>query len=221
MDTTSIVIDPPVKGEWAVFNPPGHPKQAFDLLAVNKDKSPYRQGGLIRHMFSFISVENTFTWTAPVYSPVAGGVVEVVNTENDRLSISMIHDLLRLLIRKPDVKKGFGAFGGNYVLINCVQFYVLLCHLKEGSVCVKPGDSVSPGQQVAEVGNSGSSIQPHLHIQVMKNSNIFPLFQNLLPFKISRAKEKNGKNIGDIQEFSLANTSHYIFDWNTSHDPGK
>jgi len=181
MNPENIIIESPVKGDWAIFNPPGHPKLAFDFLAVDENKSPYKRGGLIRHLVSFISVEDTYTWSAPVYSPVKGEVIEVGNAAADRMSICMSFDLFRLMLIKPNVKEGFSAFGGNYVVIKGGEFFVLLCHMKEGSVKVKVGEQVKVGQELGEVGNSGASIQPHLHIQVMENKNIFPLFGNLIP----------------------------------------
>ena len=211
MNTENIIIESPVKGEWAIFNPPGHPKLAFDFLAVDEKKSPYKRGGLLRHMISFIPVENTYTWSAPVYSPVRGEVIEVGNTEKDWMSICMGFDLFRLLINKPDVEEGFSAFGGNYVVIKCGDFYILLCHMKDASVNVKVGDEVAIGQKLGEVGNSGSSIQPHLHVQVMKNKNIFPLFDNLVPFKVASGPRVIGKEVSEISEFSLVNGEQYVF----------
>jgi murein DD-endopeptidase MepM/ murein hydrolase activator NlpD len=40
-------------------------------------------------------------------------------------------------------------------------------HLRRGSTCVSAGDRVSVGQQVAEVGNTGNTSEPHLHFQLM------------------------------------------------------
>ena len=51
---------------------------------------------------------------------------------------------------------------------------------------------MSVGQQLAEVGNSGSSLQPHLHFQVMSDEDPFPLFGNLLPFKLRQIRRKVG-----------------------------
>src|SRR5688572_15904856 len=38
-------------------------------------------------------------------------------------------------------------------------------HLRNGSISVKPGETVTAGQQIAMVGSSGSSTIPHLHIE--------------------------------------------------------
>ncbi len=62
METSGIIIAPPIQGEWAIYNPPGHPELAYDFIAVDSNKSPYLAGGIVRYLISFISVENTFTW---------------------------------------------------------------------------------------------------------------------------------------------------------------
>jgi murein DD-endopeptidase MepM/ murein hydrolase activator NlpD len=54
---------------------------------------------------------------------------------------------------------------GNHIVIECDTVKVMLAHLKEGSLKVSQGDKVKEGQPVAEVGNSGYTDEPHLHIQ--------------------------------------------------------
>jgi len=44
--------------------------------------------------------------------------------------------------------------------------YAWYAHLENGSVRVKPGEHVSPGQVLGLIGNSGNSDAPHLHFQV-------------------------------------------------------
>jgi hypothetical protein len=53
---------------------------------------------------------------------------------------------------------------GNYVSIRCGAYDVVLAHLKDGSVVVRPGDMVRTGDIIGQVGNSGMSDEPHLHI---------------------------------------------------------
>jgi len=212
MQTREVVIHPPLRGTWAIYNPPGHPVLAFDFLAVDEARSLYRRGNFLRHLVSFIPVADTHTWSQPVYSPVDGVVVAGHDGETDREKISFIYDLFSLLIHKPAVTDGFGAFGGNHVLIRADGFYVLLCHLRNGSVEVKSGDPVVAGQQVGEVGNSGSSIQPHLHVQVMSNERYFPLFANLLPFRLSRAQVRHDDHWHAEADVEPRNRAHYRFD---------
>jgi murein DD-endopeptidase MepM/ murein hydrolase activator NlpD len=57
-----------------------------------------------------------------------------------------------------------------------VFFCLLICivHLKKNSLHVKEGQTVVCGQTLASCGNSGNSIQPHIHIQAMDSLD----FQN-------------------------------------------
>lgn len=53
---------------------------------------------------------------------------------------------------------------GNFVFLNCGTAHVLLGHLQQGSVRVRPGDRVTAGQRLGAIGNSGNSDEPHLHV---------------------------------------------------------
>ncbi|MCS3664875.1 M23 family metallopeptidase [Salinibacter ruber] len=86
---------------------------------------------------------------APVYAPCDGVVETTAGSLPDRSPPA------RDTARKA----------GNHVLLRCApDAYVLLAHLKQGSVRVEPGDSVSPDTRLGRVGNSGNSWEPHLHI---------------------------------------------------------
>ena len=79
-----IVIEPPVRGRRAIYNPPCHPILAFDFLAVDENKLLYSKGNFLRHLVSSIPVEDTFTWSRPVFSPLDGIVVACHDVEDDR-----------------------------------------------------------------------------------------------------------------------------------------
>jgi murein DD-endopeptidase MepM/ murein hydrolase activator NlpD len=55
--------------------------------------------------------------------------------------------------------------GNNVVIDIGGGRYLLMGHLSPGSIQVKVGDHVKLGQQIAKVGNSGNTTEPHLHIQ--------------------------------------------------------
>jgi murein DD-endopeptidase MepM/ murein hydrolase activator NlpD len=59
---------------------------------------------------------------------------------------------------------------GNYVFLNCSGLGVLLAHLRAGSIVVAPGSTVARGQVLGQVGNSGNSTEPHLHIHAQRLS---------------------------------------------------
>ena len=51
-----------------------------------------------------------------------------------------------------------------------------LCHLMEGSVLVRAGDSVAAGQPVGRVGLSGRTEFPHVHITLRRNGTVIDPF---------------------------------------------
>ena len=57
---------------------------------------------------------------------------------------------------------------GNFVAIDCGAFSVFLAHLRHGSVLVTAGQTVAVGDPLGEVGNSGNSSEPHLHIHAQR-----------------------------------------------------
>jgi hypothetical protein len=64
------------------------------------------------------------------------------------------------------------ADGNNVIIRFGKGLYAAYAHLVPGSVAVKVGDRVRAGQQIARLGNSGSSSGPHLHFQVMSKPSL-------------------------------------------------
>ncbi|HEX7826476.1 MAG TPA: M23 family metallopeptidase, partial [Mycobacterium sp.] len=72
-------------------------------------------------------------------------------------------------------------YGGNHVVQDIGNGnYAFYAHLKTGSVKVKPGDELTTGQVIANLGNSGNTDAPHLHFHVMSTPD--PLMSNGIPF---------------------------------------
>lgn len=64
---------------------------------------------------------------------------------------------------------------GNHVTLEVAPGrYLLYAHLKPGSLNVREGERVRPGQVLGLIGNSGNSTTPHLHFQVMTTAEFFP-----------------------------------------------
>jgi hypothetical protein len=76
----------------------------------------------------------------------------------------------------PDLPVGgrtWEDMAGNHVVVDIGNGrYVLYGHMKEGSLRVRSGDAVRRGQVIGQVGDSGNSDAPHLHIQV-QNRPVF------------------------------------------------
>jgi hypothetical protein len=72
---------------------------------------------------------------------------------------------------------------GNFVILDLGQNrYALFAHMQPGSVRVRKGDHVTRGQVLGLVGNTGNSVAPHLHFQVMDGPS--SLASNGLPYEI-------------------------------------
>ena len=70
---------------------------------------------------------------------------------------------------------------GNFVVLDIGgNRFVNYAHMRPGSVTVKLGDKVRRGDQLGEVGNTGNSQAPHLHLHVM--DGVSPLASNGLPY---------------------------------------
>jgi Peptidase family M23 len=73
---------------------------------------------------------------------------------------------------------------GNHVILDLGNGnYALYAHMIPGSLRVHTGQKVKQGQVIGLVGNSGNTIAPHLHFQLMNHASSFDA--NGLPYEIS------------------------------------
>jgi hypothetical protein len=93
----------------------------------------------------------------PVHSPCSGTVTKVVNDLMDEVPGHM----------------NWQNIAGNHVMIRRDEgpIYVALAHLVKGSVSVRSGERVIPGQLLGRAGNSGNSSEPHLHIHAKRGGS--------------------------------------------------
>src|SRR5699024_2953582 len=61
--------------------------------------------------------------------------------------------------------------------------YAMYAHLIAGSVTVKPGDSVTAGQVLGYLGNTGNANASHLHFQLMDGPSL--LDSDSLPYALT------------------------------------
>jgi murein DD-endopeptidase MepM/ murein hydrolase activator NlpD len=65
--------------------------------------------------------------------------------------------------------RAYQADGAGYYLVLDVadeDFMYVFMHLRQGSLLVSKGDTVTAGQQIAQVGNTGRSFGAHLHFEL-------------------------------------------------------
>ena len=189
---TAIEVECPVKGTWSFLNPPGHHPDAKDFVAVDENGKPYSSLRFIQHLFWNLKVVNVFAWGEKCFAPFDGLVVDVENSCTDRETLNLIRDVIVSLVLARGHKMNDRKFflGNHVVLQSTTRLYALFAHLKKDSITVKEGSRVKAGELIAAIGNSGNTIQPHLHFQLMENNSPFTAVP--LPFVFSSYERKEG-----------------------------
>lgn len=145
----SVPLNTPFFGRWQVYQgcfgrfthkPPW--QHALDFIITEHGRS-FRGAGQ--------ALGDYHCFGLPVLSPAYGHIVRVRDHVVDNA------------LGEVNVAENWG----NFVLIRLQSgLHVLLAHLQQGSVRVKEGQYVMPGEPLASCGNSGRSLQPHVHLQV-------------------------------------------------------
>lgn len=134
-----------------------------------------------------LPADRFFGWEKPVHSPTEGKVIRAVDGMRDRQSSNLVLAVMRGFVWAPlKYRNDPTAMAGNHVIIETTAGFVLLAHLRCGSVTVHEGETVWAGQQVALVGNSGNSVAPHLHLHLSKR----PDGREILPFRLDDFDQK-------------------------------
>lgn len=188
-----IILELPVKERWFAghagesvitnqHNYLNSQKYAVDMVKLNDDRTFYNNQGN--------ELTDYPTFGAPVFAPCSGVIATVVD------SIADIDP--SLTASNPDNP------AGNYIALRYADStYVILAHLKLGSTKVLPGDSVITGQHIADVGNSGNTTWPHLHIHVQNLPEIDFDAQSGIPFRFKRMNRKRWFNNKEVENAIL------------------
>jgi hypothetical protein len=106
--------------------------------------------------------ENWLSWNQPVLAAGDGKVVAIHNEHPENDVVGNENRWTERSLAKNEM-----APAGNYVLIDHGGGeFSLAQHLRMGSVRVSVGEMVKAGQPIGAVGNSGSSLGPHLHYEL-------------------------------------------------------
>lgn len=143
----------PVDGEWFVYwggrslednVHAARPDQRFalDLLVVRKGRT--RRGAGRKN-------SDYFAFGEPVLAPAAARVVRAVDGVPDN---------------SPGADNPRAGLGNHLVLDLGSGEFAFLGHLQAGSLAVRTGAQVAPGQVLARCGNSGASMEPLLHFHL-------------------------------------------------------
>jgi len=172
----------PFQGRWLVQNSPAdrvpsHGTTAFassyaiDFVPVGPDgrSAPVRFATFVRTE----PPERFPGYGREVLAPVSGVVVASHDAEVDHDAYRGLPSVGYALTQQRRAASGWLALAGNHVMVGTASGAVVaLCHLRQHSAAVRPGDHVQVGQVVGRCGNSGNSTEPHLHLQVLDREDV-------------------------------------------------
>ena len=119
----------------------GYGDFAWDLVRADENR--------VRFVGSGAENDDYFVWDDPVYLPLGGYVAEVVRDAPDNPPGRILGVQSNLV--------GIRVAG---------RYYLYLLHLRQGSVPAdfEIGDFLPAGTYIGRVGNSGVTLEPHLHL---------------------------------------------------------
>lgn len=199
----NIVVGAPLKGgPWAAVYEPawvrGHRRVIYTENGTAKIPG--------RYAIDFIKLDSNGRYAKASEDSVANwfGYGEKVLAVSDGVVASVADSFLEsITISKHGTVPPYKATG-NYVSLkirtNCFVFYE---HLKPGSIVVKPGQKVKKGQVIAQLGFTGQSTGPHLHLHMADADS--PLGAEGLPFEFELFE-----TIGTYTNFALFGKEKWV-----------
>ncbi|MGB7293325.1 MAG: M23 family metallopeptidase [Thermodesulfobacteriota bacterium] len=137
---------------------------AIDWIKVNEDNRLF--------VGDPQDLNSWFGYGQNVLAVADGLVVTVVDKFPDQTPFILPADVGAITLEEIDGNHVVLAFGNGQ--------FVFYAHLQPGSITVKEGDTVTKGQAIGLLGNTGNSGAPHLHIHVMSSAST--LGSNGLPY---------------------------------------
>lgn len=173
----------PVVGPCMSFRPPGHGQHVLDMIGLDGRRLRPAEVSLWRGMGS-LAVERFAGWRRDIVAPMDARVISAHDGEPDRPTVSLLRDAPRVLVISP-LRGGqdLRAMAGNHVILEATGGFVLLAHLRRGSVVPAEGDTVTSGDRLGEIGNSGNSLVPHVHVQTMTSAD--PFTASVVPWRVT------------------------------------
>jgi hypothetical protein len=191
---TPVEVDFPLRGEWCATNTPAErvpshgtnyfgQRYAFDFVRMDETNTWFYPGEarqLLRHYTRGIPASVFYCWDEPVHAAFAGRVAAVGDGWPDRKTVQALWEVVRVTFIPPaNTAADHRPLAGNYVILEGEGVFAFYGHLRSGSVVVSPGQQLSSGEHIGNVGNSGNSTMPHLHFHLM--DGVDPLTANGVP----------------------------------------
>ncbi|MDD5467575.1 MAG: M23 family metallopeptidase [Anaerolineales bacterium] len=191
MDQTPIVIEFPLRGEWAAYHTPAEripshstdqlgQRYAYDFVRIDKEHDGWKffRAPMWQYNLVGVTLDNCYGWAESIYAPFEGTVVVARDGWPERNRVHFLREFALSLENSigfdPRKTNDLRPVLGNHIILKMTgkEVYAFFAHARTGSVQVRGGDEVHMGQYLADVGHSGNSMAPHLHFHLMDNPNI-------------------------------------------------
>lgn len=201
-----VLLAHPFRGRWLTQNSPADrvPSHGTSLFALDHSidlvpvdargrTAPFRPRSLLRPE----PPEEFPGFGRELLAPVDGQVVSIHDGEEDHAARRGLPSVTYALTQRGRVAGGWVALAGNHVILRTAStsaraapVFLVLCHLRRGSIVVRTGQQVGVGEPLGGCGNSGNSTEPHLHLQAMTAGD--PSAARPLPITFPDGLPRNG-----------------------------
>lgn len=181
-DQRPVHLAAPVRGRWVAVNSPGqslpshgtHARgqySAVDVCAPATDTSP----PLLRWGLRGNRPQDYDCFGAPIHAMAPGVVTTVLDRQRDQRARSTWPALVFMMTVEGLLRElgGTAKVLGNHVIIDHEDgTYAAYAHLERGTAAVTKGQRVATGEVIGQVGNTGNTSMPHLHVQLMDRGRV-------------------------------------------------
>lgn len=177
----AIQVTSPARGRWMAMNSPGQQLPSHGTRALGQygavditHASTSHTPPLVRRGWRGSAPAEFPTFGAAIHAMAPGRVIRVHSRASDHrarntwqaiITMTTVEGFLRSLL-------GSRALLGNHVIIAQADgTFAVYAHLRQHSATVPEGAHVDAGEKIGEVGNTGNSSVPHLHVHLMDRAN--------------------------------------------------
>lgn len=180
-DHRAVPVGSPARGRWIALNSPGqklpsHGTRALgqyaavDIVHASTPDTPE----FVRHAWRGSAPEKFPTFGAEIFAMAPGQVIRVRSRDKDHRARNTWQGIITLITVEGFLRSLLGPWAllGNHVIIaHGDGTFAVYAHLRRHSVTVAEGTHISTGEKLGEVGNTGNSSVPHLHVHLMDRAN--------------------------------------------------
>lgn len=177
-----VELAPPVRGRWVSMNGPGqqlpshgtHTRGQYGAIDVAGPSGPGTPK-IVRFALRSSRPEEYPWFGEPIHAMAGGTVVRVRDGQRDHRARNTWQGLAWMMTFEALGREaaGTGRVLGNHVVVDHGDgTFAAYAHLKRGSATVVEGQRIEVGDVLAQVGNTGNTSMPHLHVQLMDRAAV-------------------------------------------------